>query len=73
MIISKKYIFPILVFLALFVYQCKKDDVVNKNIVPNDFLSEKNYDQLIVEIQSMEGFQPTSTALNNLKNKIFLM
>ncbi|MDQ3193311.1 MAG: peptidase [Bacteroidota bacterium] len=69
MIISKKHIFPILFFVALFVSQCKKDDIneTNSKITPNDFLSDKKYDQLIIEIQYVEGFQPTSAALDNLK------
>lgn len=36
-------------------------------IKPNDFLSGENYDQLTVEIVSVEGYQPTGETLNNLK------
>ncbi len=33
----------------------------------NDFLSGEDFQKLTVEIQYVEGFQPTETALNNLK------
>lgn len=36
-------------------------------IKPNDFLSGKNYDQLTVEVVSVEGYQPTDETLNSLK------
>ncbi|MBR9916140.1 peptidase [bacterium] len=34
----------------------------------NDFLSSSNYNSLIIEIDYVEGFQPTQTALNNLRS-----
>lgn len=34
----------------------------------NDFLSSSNYSSLIIEIDYVEGFQPTQTALNNLRS-----
>jgi hypothetical protein len=45
------------------------DDRIPKEVVikPNDFLSGENYDRLIVEIASVQGFEPTGEALNNLK------
>ncbi len=50
---------------------CKKESKsnvdANRGIVPNNFLSNSNYDQLIVEIQYVAGFQPTATAVDNLK------
>jgi len=36
------------------------------NIVPNNFLSSANYDKLIIEIQYVNGFQPSSAAVANL-------
>lgn len=46
-----------------------QDDQIPKEVVikPNDFLSGENYDRLIVEIASVQGFEPTGEALNNLK------
>ncbi len=34
----------------------------------NDFLSSSNYSSLIIEIDYVEGFQPTQNALNNLRS-----
>jgi hypothetical protein len=47
------------------VISCQKDDTT-PGISPNDFLSEKKYDKLIVEIQYVNGFQPTSVTVSNL-------
>ncbi len=48
---------------------CKKDKSVSidKKINPNDFLSANNYDQLVVEIQYVTGFEPTAGTVANLK------
>src|SRR5260221_11337702 len=48
---------------------CHKESVSvpNNNIVPNDFLSDKKYDKLVVEIQYVTGNAPTSATLNNLQ------
>lgn len=58
--------------LLLFVMAsgCRKDSVTNNSsstsVIPNDFLSNSNYDKLIVEIQYLNGFAPTAVAMNNL-------
>lgn len=58
--------------LLLFVMAsgCRKDSVTNNsspvNVIPNDFLSNSNYDKLVVEIQYLNGFAPTAGAINNL-------
>lgn len=36
-------------------------------VVPNDFLSAKKYDKLVVEIQYVEDYQPKAESVNNLK------
>lgn len=36
-------------------------------VIPNDFLSSQQYDQLVVEIQYVEGFQPKPESVANLK------
>jgi hypothetical protein len=41
--------------------------IPNSNIVPNDFLSSKKYDQLVVEIQYVAGNAPSSGTLANLQ------
>ena len=48
---------------------CHKESasVPNNNIVPNDFLSDKKYDKLVVEIQYVSGNAPTSATLDNLQ------
>lgn len=43
------------------------DDSSGSLIVANDFLSDKKYDKLIVEIQFIEGFQPKATSVDRLK------
>lgn len=45
------------------------DDRIPENVVikPNDFLSGENYDRLTVEVASVQGYEPTDEALNNLK------
>jgi hypothetical protein len=48
---------------------CQKEtpSVATSNIIPNDFLSDKKYDQLVVEIQYVSGNAPTSATLANLQ------
>ena len=60
--------FSLLLLLA-FLAGCHKESasVANNNIVPNDFLSDKKYDQLVVEIQYVTGNAPTSGTLANLQ------
>lgn len=67
----------ILIHLVCFssLISCKKDsDIkVTKNhkqavgTSANDLLSDKNYESLLVEIQYVEGYKPTQTAIDNLK------
>ena len=40
---------------------------VNNTITPNNFLSAQKYDKLVVQIQYVSGYQPSATAVNNLK------
>lgn len=40
---------------------------VDSTVVPNSFLSEKTFDKLSIEIQSMSGFEPTAETVTNLK------
>lgn len=47
---------------------CRKGDAIDKKITPGDFLSDKRYEKLIVEIQYVNGYNPTSAAVANLKN-----
>jgi len=59
--------FPLLVlFLGLSLLTCKKDNLENGPfaIQPEDFLSDKKYEKLIVEIAYVPGFQPTPEAEN---------
>ena len=48
---------------------CHKEAAINipNNIVPSDFLSDKKYDKLVVEIQYVNGNAPTSATLDNLQ------
>ena len=51
--------------LILGITGCKKEDAII-NIQPKHFLSDENFDQLLVEIVAVEGHEPNSDALNNL-------
>lgn len=57
-----------LLFLLLIALGCQKDAPFDKKIEPSDFLSDDDYDKLIVEIQYISGQQPSSTTLDNLKS-----
>ena len=60
------------VALLLFVvFSCDQEEVqspyvVNNSVFPGDFLSDKKYTQLILEVVFVEGNEPTQSALNNL-------
>lgn len=41
--------------------------VAESRIIPNDFLSDKNYEKLIVEVLYVKGFQPKAASVNNLQ------
>jgi len=58
----------VLLFSVIFLDACKKDDFAyNGRAEPHDFLSDKKYDKLIVEIQYVTGYQPTASSVDNLK------
>lgn len=60
----------LLTLLAGIALACDKDPdptVVNRSVRPNDFLSAEDYTSLTVEIAYIEGFQPTSSTVQNLK------
>jgi predicted Zn-dependent protease len=58
------YTFLMLLFVVL---GCqKKDTTTGTNVIANDFLSDKKYDKLIVEIQYVKGFQPTPATVSNI-------
>lgn len=43
------------------------DPVAERSINPNSFLSEKDFDKLVVEVQYVKGFQPKAESLEKLK------
>lgn len=55
-------------FSLLFLTECKKDNPNTKDLFTHYLLSGERYDKLIVEIQYMSGFQPTSGTLANFKS-----
>ncbi len=58
-----------ILILLLAATGCHKDSVNNSSpthVIPNDFLSNSNYDKLVVEIQYLNGFAPTAAAMSNL-------
>jgi hypothetical protein len=57
-------------FLILAAAGCddpKDPAVINRSVRPSDFLAEKDYKSLTVEIVYVEGFQPTASTIQNLK------
>lgn len=56
-------------FLAflLLVAACKKEAALNKKVTANDFLSDRNYDKLVLEIQAVGGFHPDSQTIAALQ------
>ncbi len=60
-------IYTLLLIFIIAVSCHKKDSVVNGSVTPNNFLSDQKYDKLIVEILYVNGFQPTTATVDNLK------
>ncbi|MDT8411867.1 MAG: membrane metalloprotease [Vicingaceae bacterium] len=61
----------ILLAIVSFTFGCKKDDSLTPStgyIKPADFLSNKKYKMLIVEINYVQGYMPTEEAVNNMVN-----
>ncbi|MGZ3903511.1 MAG: peptidase [Bacteroidia bacterium] len=60
----------ILLFFVVLLYLsgCKKDTSIFPDGVPNNFLSAKSYKKLVIEIQYVQGFQPTQQTIDNLTN-----
>jgi hypothetical protein len=61
---------PIALLLVI-VFSCVQDDdqspyLVNNSVLPGDFLADKQYTQLVLEVVFVEGNEPTTTAINNL-------
>ena len=58
------------IIALLIIASCSDKDPVTtnnvNNIIPNNFLSSANYDKLVVEVQFVNGFQPSSTAVANI-------
>lgn len=58
-----------LFFLLTLTAQCdKEENISGTNVSPNDFLAANKYDKLMVEIQFVKGFAPTTEAVTNLEN-----
>jgi hypothetical protein len=58
-------------FLILFIaFACDKDEEspfnINNSVVPGDFLADKRYTELVLEVVYVEGYQPTTAGLNSL-------
>ena len=60
--------------LSVLFFSCKKSNqlsptVLNNTTVvtPNNFLSSNNYDKLVIQIQSVNGLQPSVSSIDNLK------
>ena len=64
---SARIIFTFML-IASVITGCSKDEIKADNKVnPEHFLSDDKYEKLIVEIQYVSGYAPSSTSVNNLK------
>ncbi|MGZ3862229.1 MAG: peptidase [Bacteroidia bacterium] len=64
-------VFILLFFIVLlYLAGCKKDTSIFPDRAPNNFLSDKYYKKLIVEIQCVQGFQPSAQTITNLSNML---
>jgi len=73
-----QYLF-ILLMSSFFLVRCSKNEnspvtpnnpnsnPEGKTITPNDFLSESNYNQLVIEVTYIGSYQPQASTLNELK------
>ena len=56
--------------LLVVAFACDKEEespiVKNNSVFPVDFLSETKYNTLVLEVVYVEGYQPSTAALNNL-------
>ena len=63
---------PLIVAATLiFAISCNKDEdpspfVVNSSVKPADFLTEKTYTTLNIEVAYVDGYKPSDAAINNL-------
>lgn len=59
-----------LALLFFIVFSCDKEEespyVLNNSVFPGDFLSDKKYTQLVLEVVYVEGLKPTQASLDNL-------
>jgi hypothetical protein len=63
-----KYYLYVFILLASAGQGCKKDKTdINQKITPNDFLSNSRFDNLLIEIQCVNGTDPTTATIDNLK------
>lgn len=54
--------------LAISLSACSKFDEIRDNrVTPRDFLSDKKYESLVIEIQFVDGYKPSTEAVDNLK------
>lgn len=61
----------VIVLLITIAFSCTKDDptppfVINNSVRPTDFLMDSNYKTLNVEVAWIDGYEPTTSALNRL-------
>jgi hypothetical protein len=55
--------------LGIFAQGCKKEKIEKDDKVePSDFLSASDFEELIVEVQYVSGYAPSSTTISNLKS-----
>src|SRR5687768_13048328 len=61
-------IFPFLILLCLFNSCRKKPLLPESRITPNDLLSDKKYEKLVVEVVHEKGFTLDAATITNLQN-----
>lgn len=62
--VSKYLMLALIAFIAI---ACNKQDPIDLRLTPNDYLSDKHYDKLTVELLYVEGHAPNAQAVDNLE------
>ncbi|HZY77876.1 MAG TPA: peptidase [Cyclobacteriaceae bacterium] len=67
---SRLKILPVALLLFI-AFSCDQEEeqspyVINNSVFPGDFLSDKKYTSLVLEVVFVNGYEPTQSALNNL-------
>jgi len=64
---SFTYLFKFTLLLMVVLACSKSEEGPSATVTPNDFLASAKYSSLVIQIVSVNGYEPTAGAVNNLK------